>query len=124
MTERRTETAEKALPGNNGQNWLSERFPGQTATAILNALYDECGAWRIVARTIGGVSPALCWKVANGQCRSAKMDYALGIKETRTRIAADVTPAQRDALHALAAERGLTWSEYCRKLADGELRVG
>lgn len=42
--------------------------------------------------------------------------------DTRIRIAADVTAAQRDALHALAAERGLTWSEYCRKLADEMLR--
>ena len=39
-------------------------------------------------------------------------------KETRCRIAADVTPAQRDRLHEIAAEKGLTWSQYCQRLAD------
>jgi len=38
--------------------------------------------------------------------------------KTRVRIAADVTEEQRAKLHAIAAAEGLTWSEYCRRLAD------
>jgi hypothetical protein len=36
----------------------------------------------------------------------------------RTPISAEVTPGQRDALHALAASEGLTWTQYCKRLAD------
>ena len=39
-------------------------------------------------------------------------------KRQRTRICADVTKAQRQALKELAAREGLTWSEYCRRIAD------
>ncbi len=42
---------------------------------------------------------------------------------TRVRLAADVTAEQRNTLHALAAARGMTWSELCRALADGELTL-
>lgn len=41
----------------------------------------------------------------------------------QVRLAASLTPAQRARLHALAAARGLTWSELCRALADGELAL-
>jgi hypothetical protein len=40
---------------------------------------------------------------------------------TSVRLAASVTAEQRARLHALAAERGMTWSEYCRALADEEM---
>ena len=42
---------------------------------------------------------------------------------TSVRLAASVTPEQRERLRELAAERGLTWSELCRALADGELAL-
>jgi hypothetical protein len=39
-------------------------------------------------------------------------------KRKRTRIAADVSPEQREALHNYAARHRQTWTEYCRALAD------
>jgi hypothetical protein len=41
-------------------------------------------------------------------------------RKRRIRIAADVTPANRQALHDLAASYGLTWSQFCQRLATGE----
>jgi len=79
--------------------------------------YKRLGTWRKVAAEVGKVSPMLCWKVANGAW-SAKLARRVGLAESRVRIRADVTRAQRDRLHAIAAAEGLTWSEYCRRLAD------
>jgi hypothetical protein len=41
-------------------------------------------------------------------------------RETRTRIAADVSKEQRERLKELAASYGMTFSEFIRALADGE----
>lgn len=40
--------------------------------------------------------------------------------QTRIRLAADVTEAQRQALKKLASGYGLTWSQLCQELADGK----
>jgi hypothetical protein len=39
-------------------------------------------------------------------------------RPARTRIAADVAPSQREALHALAAEYGMTFSQLVKEIAD------
>lgn len=44
-------------------------------------------------------------------------------EDTRTRIAADVTEAQRAALHRMAEAEGLTWSAFCRRLAEMYMEV-
>lgn len=36
------------------------------------------------------------------------------------RLAASVTEEEREALHALAASQGKTWTEFCKALAAGE----
>lgn len=62
-----------------------------------------------------GVSPTL---------HRAMLDAGwLSCPPARTRLAADVTPEQRDRLRELAAKRGMTWSELCRALADGEVTL-
>lgn len=43
--------------------------------------------------------------------------------QTRIRIAADVTAVQRDRLHAIANQHGMTWSELCQALADNKLTL-
>lgn len=39
-------------------------------------------------------------------------------RKARTRIAADVSEEQREALHDYAADFGRTWSELCRDIAN------
>ena len=109
----------KALPGNNAPNSRSNGRNGASAPTILLAMHKRLESWRKVGEELGGFNPALCWKVAHGRCKSTRLETALGVHETRTRIAADVSPAQRAALHRMAAAEGVTWSEWCRRLADG-----
>lgn len=91
-------------------------------TLDMRLRYKRLGTWQRVADDIKEasgitVSRALCWKAANGEY-SQKLARAIGLVEPRCRIAADVTPAQRNRLHEIADREGLTWSEYCQRLAD------
>ena len=87
----------------------------------LKRLLEVHGTYRAVAREIG-VNHGIIWMA----CRPKRDRYvsaclykALGInKSDRVRICADVTESQRQALKELAAREGLTWSEYCRRIAD------
>jgi hypothetical protein len=89
---------------------------------MLLDLYDTLGTWRKVAEHIGGVSPALCWKVANMETRSKKIERALGLRPKRIRLAASVTEEQRAALQRFVARMGHTsWSDYCQAVADEKL---
>ena len=90
----------------------------------LNALHDGRDlSWRAIAQRAEfcGLSHGTLRDIATTGRASAKTRRRLGLPAERTRLAADVTPAQRDCLHALAAERGMTWSELCRALADEEM---
>ena len=92
----------------------------------LNELHDSHGmSWRVIAQRaeFSDLSHATLRDIAVTGRASASTRRKLGLPPERIRIAADVTAAQRDALHALAAERGLTWSELCRALADGEVAL-
>lgn len=90
----------------------------------LKALHDGRGlSWRVIAQRgeFCGLSHATLRDIAVTGRASTRTRRRLGLPAKRTRLAADVTPAQRDALRALVAERGMTWSEYCRALADEEM---
>ena len=92
----------------------------------LKELHDGHGlSWRAIAQRaeFSGLSHATLRDIAVTGRASASTRRKLGLPPERIRIAADVTAAQRDALHALAAARGMTWSELCRALADGELAL-
>lgn len=44
-------------------------------------------------------------------------------RSTRTRIAADVTEAQRERLHEMADANGISYSEMIRAIADGDIKL-
>ena len=91
---------------------MSQKEEASENYETLKAVADMYGvdvdeAWRAINE--GYVSPSLIDSVETGQ--------------TRTRIAADVTREQREALQAIAAAEGLSWSELCGRLADGKFCV-
>lgn len=45
-------------------------------------------------------------------------------RPARTRIAADVTEEQRKALHGWAGKWGMSWSEFCRDVANTVMSYG
>ena len=81
----------------------------------------ETLTWDAIGRGLG-VSGALAWKVAHGQCRSRKVRAALGIrKESVDRLAARVTPEQGRAIREELARRGYDsptnyWLSFVREL--------
>lgn len=73
------------LPSNNQPNPLSAVSDGANVPAIMQRLVKGDGlTYREIAKMISDddttVSPALVWKVANGRCKSHKIDVALGIR--------------------------------------------
>ncbi len=70
-----------------------------------------------------GVDVDEAWRAVNEGHVSPNMAESVETWAMRTRIAADVTQEQRDALQAIAAAEGLSWPELCWRLADGELCV-
>lgn len=87
------------------------------------ALYDALGTWRAVSDYLGDVSPATCWKVANGQLKSKRVNRKLKLTTGQIRLSASVTADERQALRAMARYRGMSWSQFCKALARGELEV-
>jgi hypothetical protein len=82
-------------------------------------------SWHRIAKLdeFNGVSPATLWRIVNTDyVPKGRVRKCLGLPPLRVRIAADVTTEQRDALHALAAQHGRSWSEYCRELADDYIK--
>jgi hypothetical protein len=93
--------------------------------ARLNELRDSgSSSWRQIARRpeFLGISATTLWKVSRGYRPKGKTRELLGLPVTRVRIAADVTEAQRSALRELATSCNLSWSEYCRELADNYIK--
>ena len=104
-------------------SYKTHKYPG---AGILRKKLKRLSAGEIAAQL--GVHPAHVYNVehrgVSPTLHRAMLDAGwLECPPKRIRIAADVTAAQRDALHALAAARGMTWSELCRALADGELAL-
>lgn len=92
----------------------------------LWSLHDGDGlSWRKIASMdeFRGLSPAELWRIAQGHGIGRKAARVLGLPPRRTRIAADVTAEQRDMLHEMAAAYGMSWSELCRRLAEGGMTV-
>jgi hypothetical protein len=112
-----------------GGRWLKSAYyvdiwrakhKGYVSPALLRYLADEgyLDKSEVAAVLTVEVPPCVeCGEVhlKNGCPYNRKSN---GQRKRRTRLAADVTPAQRDTLHALAAQAGMTWTEYCRSLAD------
>jgi hypothetical protein len=70
-----------------------------------------------------GVDIDEVWRSINEGYVSPELVQPAESWKTRTQISANVTQEQRDALQAIAAAEGLSWSELCGRLADGKLAV-
>lgn len=90
----------------------------------LNHHHERCDMpWREIAalEQFQGVSHITLWKIANDPGYRPSRDIAerLGLPLERCRLAADVSPEQRQTLQDFAALMGMSWTEYCRWFADG-----
>ena len=96
----------------------------QKAAHILNQRKAAGETWEGIAADLSSksgqsISGALVWKVTNGRCSSKVILKALGLARHQIRLAATVTPEEREALQQLATTRGMTWTEFCKDLARG-----
>lgn len=76
-------------------------------------MFREYKSHSWIARELD-INPAHVWNAVRKDYASPTLVNALGINRTRTRICADVSKEQREALHELAAGEGMSWSEWCR----------
>jgi hypothetical protein len=90
--------------------------------ADLNRLHDSKSlSWgEIVKRPkYSCVSKATAWRIATtGYMPTGQTRILLNLPPSRVRISADVTEPQRQALHDWSAQWNMSWSEFCREMAD------
>lgn len=97
---------------------------GREAREILKSRKRELKTWQAVAESIGGVSPALCWKVAKRGVYSAKIERALGLTNERNkakgwhRRAAWIHADDMPAYEAMLARYGVS---NLQELVDFEM---
>jgi hypothetical protein len=115
------ETGVKQLTGTSDA--LSGDVGAMSLSQVVRLYVDALGGLRSAADFFGVNPGTVAYALEHEPKRSHKMVRALvrrgAIKAERTRLAADVTEEQREALKKLASEFGCkSWSEFCRQTAD------
>lgn len=95
----------------------------------LRALRNEGRTWDHIARELSAatgeaISAAAVWKLANGQSKSPRILRALGLNQKPFQRTAEFATRDRMlAFDALLEELGVSLTELCNLVMDGEIEL-